>query len=452
MHFGRAMQTIHEFESKREVWENRQDIWQVIQEAKRSLDLVDGLMSSRIDLVLSTPRTPDQDFIDGWGYEVLALDLEPREHLEPSFKALDDIFGILKAATELGLHISELAALDPQAELNFAGPNRNSDINTALIEVQNKTKLLAESCAWETKEIDGTFVIQFSRSYDRPHSLSPLEKIAFRLPQTIDQLASASTHLASAIREALYVAHSRMRESFRPNVAKLPMPAPFVISLRPQNPARATGQTTPLSFYRIRCATTTTPKDTVRIAIAGLAVPGKQLNLQHYRLSKEISDTVKHDIRGAIEAAKTKGCDAIAFPEYSVPSSMDNELMELANKHGIVIVAGLDGQMFDDKLVDQAIVAIPGEKRAHYQRKQEPSLEEEAGEAFFRDGQFRRFSNSPIGDFAVVLCSDLLQLNILQIWNAERPLPEVLFVIARINLRSCTWISLKAIQFDCMRH
>jgi hypothetical protein len=321
-HFGRAMQTVHEFESKREVWKNRDDLWLVIQEAKRKLESIDGLASSRIDLLLKTPRIPDENFVDGWDYEVLALDLEARDHLEPSFNALNDIFRILKATTELGLLVSDLLRSDPQAELNFADLSGNRDIKTALSEVSDKTRGLAESCGWEAREVDGTFVMQVSRSYDRPKSLPSLETITFGIPQTIEEISRSSIHIATAIREALYVAHYQMRESFRPNVARLPMPAPFVVSLRPQNPIRATGQLAPLNFNRIRCATTDTPKDTVRIAIAGLAIPLKQLDLQHYQIPKSIAEGVKHEIRRAIEVAKNKGCDAIAFPEYSVPSDL----------------------------------------------------------------------------------------------------------------------------------
>ena len=73
--FGRAMQTIHEFESKREVWEDRREIWQEIQQAKQKLESIEGLgLSSRIDLVLSTPRSPDQEFNDGWHYEIRSVE------------------------------------------------------------------------------------------------------------------------------------------------------------------------------------------------------------------------------------------------------------------------------------------------------------------------------------------------------------------------------------------
>ena len=152
---------------------------------------------------------------------------------------------------------------------------------------------------------------------------------------------------------------------------------------------------------------------------------------RNYQLTEEVARSVKADVRLAAQQAEANQCEAIVFPEYSIPTSMEQEILELAGRHNLVIIAGLDGQWLDGKLCDQAIVAIPGELQPHYQRKQEPSLEEESGNAFYRDGLLRLFSNSPIGEFAVVLCSDLMQISALQAWKADGPLPELIFVVAR---------------------
>ena len=123
----------------------------------------------------------------------------------------------------------------------------------------------------------------------------------------------------------------------------------------------------------------------------------------------------------------------IIFPEYSIPKSLCDELHGTANEHGIVIVGGLEGDWKGNKLADRALVAVPGETVLHYQFKQEPSLYEEAGTAFYRDGIIRIFSGSPIGDFAVTVCSDWLETATIKAWTPDQLMPEVLIVVARNN-------------------
>jgi predicted amidohydrolase len=222
-----------------------------------------------------------------------------------------------------------------------------------------------------------------------------------------------------------------MCENFSPNIATLPMPPPFAIALPMPEPSFETGNIKPPKLKRVRCATDNMPTDTVRIAVANLAVQTDSLEGRNNQLPELDGRKVKDDVRLALQAAESNKCDGIVFPEYSLPSSMQDELQSLASRHNIVIIAGLEGQWVRGKVSDQAIIAFPGEQQPHYQRKQEPSLDEELRDSFYRDGEQKFFTNSPIGEFAVIVCSDFLQLSALHAWTSDGPIPELFFVVAR---------------------
>ena len=119
------------------------------------------------------------------------------------------------------------------------------------------------------------------------------------------------------------------------------------------------------------------------------------------------------------------------FPEYSVPRSMEDKLLRLADTHKIVIIGGFEGYWKDGMLCNEVVIAIPGETTIHFQGKQKPSLDEERDDAFYKDGLLKLFCNSPIGTFSVIVCSDFMELSTLQVWKPDAPLPELLLVVSR---------------------
>lgn len=427
---GRALQVLHEFELKRAVWTNREGIWKDIESASSRLEQADRLAKDRAAIFLGAPKINDRG--DGWWHELLAIDLRSQPHLGQYFELLDQVFNILHCSAELGRCVASDLDSDPQASLNLAAGGVDRDEPQVLNRVLELTKDLATSCDWVTVETSDTLVIHLTGAYRRPRSSSGIDRITFPIVVVEDEtFRSIAPSLGTLMREALYVAHARLNEKFKPNVAKPPMPEPFLIDLPQPEPTFQNGQVRAIEVERMRCAANSRPTDVVRVAIANLAVPYAEVNKKNLRLSKDIADDVTREVRRALVLAESNKCDVIVFPEYSVPSSMGAELLSAANQKNIVIIAGLDGKYRDEKLCDEALIAIPGEKIPHFQRKQEPSLEELSRDTFYCDGILRLFSNSPIGDFAVVMCSDWLQLSTLQAWKSEAPLPELLFVVAR---------------------
>lgn len=252
-----------------------------------------------------------------------------------------------------------------------------------------------------------------------------------RLPSRLsaDTAATARAGVGLVIREAMYFCHDALTATFKPNVAQRPMSDPFVIQLPGEARASTQGLSRELEVRRVRCRSSTGPLDHVRIAIANLVVPEAQLNA--YKIDKDAAGKVTHDVRVALREAVKKGCQAIVFPEYSIPKALGDDLLKAANDHGIVIIGGLEGDWKGNKLVDKALVTVPGETELHHQFKQEPSLYEEAGTAFHRDNVMRLFSGTPIGDFAVTVCSDWLESATMRVWTPDRSMPEVHIIVAR---------------------
>ncbi len=444
-YFGRAVQTVREYETKRDVWDNRASLMADIDKARSELQGVDP---NRIELILSKTRVSGHGHGDGWDRELLALNLQDRPILNQHFAELDRIFAILKHAAQLGWNTSIAidSNIDAQTELDLGGAGDALDRKKAIARVPELTAALAKACNWSIKNVRGNQTINFTTGYRRPQNI-PLEKsLTLQDVSDANGLRLASQNLAKLIREALYFAHFELCGHFKPNVAKTPMPEPFVIDLPLPEPLFDTGRVAPPRLIHVRFAKPKATGDSVRIAIANLAVTLE--SGRHYRLSAPTVESVKKDVRIALQSAEDNGCNAVVFPEYSIPKSMAQEIGELADRHNVVVIAGLEGQWIEDKLCDQAVIAVPGEERVYYQSKQEPSLEEEAGGAFYRDGQLQLFTNSPIGEFSVILCSDLLQLTGLQAWTPDGPLPEILFVVAR-NKYPELYINIA--KADCIR-
>jgi predicted amidohydrolase len=429
--FGRARRTVHEYELKRSVWFDRTLIWAEIQQAKMEIGKTNPLAPDRIDLILKNTRISNESKNVGWDQEVLEIDLDERAHLAPVFENLEAVFSILDSAASLGWNTAIAIDRTAQARLSFGENEVDVDIPVAAENVLKHLRTLATACDWTISESEASFSIRLGGGYGRPQNSSQVSALNFPIEVSPDTLTNCAPDIGRLIREALYVAHFRMCQDFRPNVARPPMPEPFVIELPSQVAPQDRSSVLPIAVKRVRCSNRQVAGDVVRVAVARLAVPTSEMTLRDYRIKDDSKKEITRSIHLAIEAAVDAKCQAIVFPEYSLPSSIVDEIRTLADNHGIVIIGGLEGSFLNGKLCDEALVAIPKEIRLHRQRKQEPSLEEENAEGFFRDNEIKLFTGSSIGDFAVIICSDFMQLSVSQAWHSDAPLPDILFVVAR---------------------
>jgi predicted amidohydrolase len=445
-YFGNAIRTLREYENKKEVWTERHGIHSEVLAATASLDNSDVLAASRVQSMLKHVRIPPEAIGDGWNSDLLAIDLQDRPHLDKYFESLDKVFSLLNKCAQVGLSVTRFLSTERQQELVLSGNAREDKVGLDVI--TNLLRELVHLCEWDWEEKGPTSVISIIGNYDRPATLEKRDKVELPILRSLEDVSQSSKNVGFLLREILYYCHAIVCREFEPNVARPPLPAPFQINLPVRGPSAQAGYSSAVRVNRVRCSLNANPPDKVTVGIAALAVPIRCLDLRSYQIKAEFEEKIKRDVRLALKEALAQGCQVIVFPEYSVPRSMQQELMEWARSNERTIVAGMDGDWIDNKLCDKALVAIPGEPKLHFQCKQEPSLEEEAGRAFYRDGQFWLFSNSPIGDFGVVLCSDLFQLSTLQMWHHDAPLPEILFVVARNHFND---LYLSIAKADSMR-
>lgn len=429
-HFGRAIQTIREYEKKSSVWNDRQLIWADIEQAKAEIDKLDTLSSSRVEAILDTPVSASGNY-EGQDRELLEVNLESRPHLDETFRRLDETFAVLRAAADLGFKAALALDRDPQAQLALVTDPREQFGDEAVAEINSCVTRLVTACRWHSTEKERKRTVGITSGHTRPRMAGHADDVDLPCEVNASNVEEIIGELGQLVREAMYVAHWKLCDFFQPNVAKPPLPALFKIRLPFPVAEQTPGSLARLSVRPIRCGADPAP-DSVRIGLARLAVPVKHLNTRSYAFEeRKIEQDVADDVRRAIHVAAQGRCRAVIFPEYSLPNSLANEIHALARKESIVVIGGLEGMTIGDKLCARAIVAIPGEGQPHFQCKQQPSLQEANGNAFFRDDNLSLFLNTPIGDFSVVVCSDFLELGTLQAWHHSKPLPDLVFVIAR---------------------
>jgi len=431
--FDRALQTVGHYEHKKRVWNERDKIGDDIDKAIGLLRTKDLLAADRVKSILNNDnlRIPSDAASDVHANTVLLIDKDDPPHLASCFQDLDDTFDVLRCCAKLGRYVAITAVGTEQLALNFDDEPTKVTPETAAKRVFELVENLHKLCGWGIRTKDDSIIIDIIGDYARPHYFNTTKMVEIPTAKSIESVHHSMSKFGVLIREALYFSHAQLCLKFRPNVGKLPMPSLFVIDLNRVSPDQKKETIQEIKLKRINCSAQPTTNDTIRVAIAEFAFPAQKMDLKEYRIQARYLDKSIEEIRTAVIAAHENGCNCIAFPEYSIPEKMEKVLMELAEKYCTIIIGGLEGRRIDGQLCDQAIIALPGGEKPYYQRKQQPSLEEETGDGFYRDNTISFFQNSQIGNFSVVLCSDFLQLSTLRVWESDLPLPEVLFVVAR---------------------
>lgn len=433
--FGRAKQTVAEFESKLEVWNSRHQLLAQVRHELGRLAEIDPAAAVRLEALIDETQVPDPELADGWSVQLIKLDPAEQPHLQIYFDELSRLHGILRIATLLGLALADAIREEEPAQSDWITPGQQADplnAKAAQLQVWEHVAKLADACGWHGREIDASLVVHVTRGYPRPTNAAQVDTVT--VTKTVDPilLREEADLVADLIRECLYFVHFKTCDFFHPNVGTAPMPDLFQIKLPPPGRTPMAGYSDRLKVEVERCSSRVAPPNSVKIALAHLAVPMGHLNQNSFRLDADLHTDIEGDARRAIIAAAEEGCQAVAFPEYSLPKRFCEGLLRFATEKNVVVIAGLEGEWLDNKkLRDRVVVAIPNEHRLHYQVKQFPSQDEPVFDSFFRDEKLHLFAGTPIGDFAVVVCSDFLQLTTLQAWQSDGPLPDIVFVIAR---------------------
>lgn len=213
---------------------------------------------------------------------------------------------------------------------------------------------------------------------------------------------------------------------FRPNRGSAPMPGTYEIDLSPPVSLRTN---------RLTCTLDTVPLSSeehatsVRIAFPNFGWPlTAYTSGTDVRFREEYVSTIERAIEAAVTTAIAQNVDVIVFPEYFVPERCIKKCVELTNAAKMVFIAGQEGtrNRRDRKLENIAIIGAPGLAVPKKQFKHFPSVNEPSD--FSSEGKQYVFTNSRIGTFTVVVCSDSFEHHIIDAIASADPMVDIVFL------------------------
>lgn len=391
-------------EDKLRVWDNRRDLMDELE--AQIADLGVAQRSRMRALIARQKETPPTAVIAHGRFLALNLDAEERmladRHLCADVCAdLQAIFALARALAGLARPIGELDRSVSETETLFT-----EDVEDA------KTEQLQQ--AWSAV-LDAVVA-----ACERLQSFIEIED-----PSTIsaDQLDITSardwlTRLADAGRTAVAAARIRLGERFTPNVSPAPpMPPPYVVDLSELGaPPRSHGRA-----FEIERASgqVTQPEDTPRIALlrCGLAEDAySHADPDRYVFgSAAYVNEVIDAARAAIDAAADHDCRLLAMPEVFVPQRAREELHRRATEKNLILICGCEyAPSQSSKPVNPVQISVPGIFGPALQLKQGPSKFELRAGDFAADNILRLFRSTAVGTFAVIVCSDLLEFDVVR--------------------------------------
>ncbi|MCP4129140.1 MAG: hypothetical protein GY753_19105 [Gammaproteobacteria bacterium] len=420
--FDDILRVLAQFEKKEKVWSIRTELWG---EFNTSAQNVRSLKRDRVMRVIKKTKSRDVQTGYSWDRKLYEVDLREKAQLADRFADIRHVYALIRRAVRAGRRLCIYAAntSSPQQHMMFDDQVEKQSINWSDVVV----------AALEVIE-DAGFVANETRSKEiRSVSRDGIGKELFALntnqPPDTEELSTIATGLAVVVTEAVRGAYNTLCMSFKPNIATSPMPKPFLIDLTPYE---IHGAETNLDFAleEIMLGSSQDVNKTAHIALAHFAVP-EELYTSQFRFSEKIN-TEQHGETALrlIDLAKSKGAHAIVFPEYSLPRGKIDAIVEKANEQDIIVVGGLEGRWIEKGLANEAIIALPCTENPYFQMKQKPSGYEEEQYAFASDGSIKFFKNTALGDFAVVICSDYLEIDIQQTLLDSNHHPDFVLVPA----------------------
>jgi hypothetical protein len=428
---------------KRKVWDEREALWAEYEEAANRVPDIIGRRDARSVLTSAQPIPHDDGTWPG-NYTRMSKD-ETRFH--DKLDLLADVTANLSAVYELLGGIADL--------------NTNPAGNVSLFddEVPQGPLMVDWSGVIASAEGRGVWYrssgpaggAKFSHKNLPPQDegWSPegatknVELLAGTQPgkDTDDQIAAALRFAQTGIAHARFL----LQRAFAANVARLPMPQPFLIDLTPREPV-ARSETAPRSFRRNITQVVEGDRrgDTTRIAVLRVAVPEAWHNHERfYRYNADITDigAITSLIEDAVAAAAEAEARFLFLPECFIPRAAVKVAKAAAGRAGLNLIGGLEAHIDDPgRTVNEALLWFPDAVAEDpevsglqlLQGKQGPSIFEVGRPHFAQDARLNVVRNTLLGSLGVVLCSDYLEADLMSALSvAEAPRLHALVVIAR---------------------
>lgn len=420
--FDDILRVLAQFDKKEKVWKDRVGLWG---EFDASAKNARSLKRDRVMRIIQKTKSHDMRTGYSWDRKLYEVDTREQAQLADRFSDIRHAYALIRRAARAGRKLAVYAVKNNalQQQMMFDDhvekePNNWADVVTATLEVVK----------------DAGFVVNEARDKEiQAVSRKGIGEELFALnanqsPNT-EELSTIAAGVAVMITKVEEDVYDILCESFKPNIAKSPMPKPFLIDLTPYE-IHGTEANSDFALEVIIPGSSQDINKTTYIAMAHFAVP-MDVYTSQFRFSDQFN-TKQHGETALklIDLAKLKGAHAIVFPEYSLPRGKVDAIVEKAKEEDIIVVGGLEGRWTKKGLVNEAIIALPCTEKPYYQKKQKPSGYEEERYAFVSDGIFKLFKNTVIGSFAVVICSDYLEIDILQTLLDSHHHPDFVFIPA----------------------
>ncbi len=427
---GEASKLLDEIQSKRAVWDARFALYDEIQTAVSSLSPTDA---ARVQNILrSRPAAGAQ--IDANDIAFRRIELQSDARAERAFEHLDRIDHQIRCGYELARHALKVAttiaeAVEDQARMQgrlpLGGPaNLSEKINAAMsaaIEAIRGMCVAAGYCrVTDNTEIDA---ISIALTGPDPETLDVSH--TYSTPERGRELVRA---LALLSKRFFDHAKQTVSDSFRPNVARPPMPAPFLIDLTEPPSDLAPAEVPIVNRIPIE-----THRDIsrARIALVNLILPPDWLQTDSHRIAQSATEPLLAMLEAACAEASDQQADFLVFPELCIPRDQLTRIENIASAAHLGVIAGLEGEFHPrtGRAINEAVIYFP-DRREYFQRKQRPSVYERRAPAFHSDGRLTLFTGTAIGDFAVLICNDFLEEDLTSILRQEAP---QLLVVCAMN-------------------
>jgi predicted amidohydrolase len=449
---GEALKLASQVRDKLEVWQDRQRLAMLVE---AQIEALGGIDRSRMLRWIDRQRSGERDGVLPWQRRYVAFSTQESDVCTAWLRTLEQCERTLTAGMQIVRHAARmlmsaapstasptvapvpvaLFELPAYAEAEAEAEAGHPDAGPATSRAETWRHMLARlstdagALGLAATEADGTLTL---RSADAHHLVLPLtEPEEAELRPLLDVLVGHAAHAVDGARELLAT-------QFAPNVAALPLPAPFEIDLTtPErgsaerarsftiNPSLASGEPTP---------------DSATIAL--LDCPMSEDEYTHTQPELYIYDPHKAGARiakdlanVALHHAREAGAQLVVMPEVFLPRGAVEELVETAQSLEIGLIAGIEyPQTAVGGAINEAIISFPTLSRPLRQRKQAPSVFEMRQANFDDDGVIQIVRRTPFGTIGTIICSDFMELD--HLWAiADWPHPIDLLVICSRNRR-----------------
>ncbi|MFH2127846.1 MAG: nitrilase-related carbon-nitrogen hydrolase, partial [Pseudomonadota bacterium] len=288
--------------------------------------------------------------------------------------------------------------------------------------------IFTQEACWliSTEETDDQILVTLWK--DNNGNISKLYQLEKEFPNNFD-VASFTAFFSDMLLSFGKRIYKDLFDEFTANPAVKKLPSPFIIDFGKIGYS-ASDKMFEYSVQIISPKDVPRP-DTVKIALSNWGIPMNYYDFNHLDFKRFIADdlhALKESIIAAIVTAEENGANALIFPEFFIPRQFEDEIIKIAKDRGIVLVGGLEARTdHQGKIFNETIVCLPGFPQPFYQRKHHPSQEEPNTERFPKADTLYYFTNTTIGNFAVVVCSDYRELSYHKVIT-EQIYPEIIIV------------------------